>query len=108
MELELGRVRGEIERMETEKKSLVNRVDFATLNTTIREDYQALVPAGPFSTLARFRNAAVEGYRSTVESVVDVIAFLLSNGPVLLVWAAILFFPARFVWRRVRRNPTQL
>jgi len=93
--------------MEAEKKSLTNRVDFATLNTTIREDYQALVPAGPFSTLARFRNAAVEGYRSTVESMIDVIAFLLSNGPVLLVWAAILFFPARFVWRRVRRIPSQ-
>jgi len=107
VELELGRVRGEIERMEAEKKSLINRVDFATLNATIREDYQALVPVGPFSMLARFRNAAVEGYRSTVESVVDVIAFLLSNGPVLLVWAAILFFPARFVWRRVRRNPSQ-
>jgi hypothetical protein len=107
VELELGRVRGEIERMEAEKKSLTNRVDFATLNTTIREDYQALVPAGPFSVLARFRNAAVEGYRSTVESIIDVIAFLLSNGPVLLVWTAILFFPARFAWRRVRRNSTQ-
>jgi hypothetical protein len=107
VELELGRVRGEIERMEAEKKSLVNRVDFATLTATIREDYQALVPAGPFSVIARFRNAAVEGYRSTVESIIDAIAFLLTNGPVLLVWAAILFFPARFVWRRVRRNPTQ-
>ena len=106
VELELGRVRGDIERMEAEKKSLINRIDFATLNTTIREDYQALVPNGPFSTLARFRNAAVEGYRSTVESMIDVIAVLLSNGPVLLVWAAILFFPARFVWRRIRRNPT--
>jgi hypothetical protein len=106
VELELGRVRGEIERMEAEKKSLINRVDFATLNTTIREDYQALVPVGPFSMLTRFRNAALEGYRSTVESMVDVIAFLLSNGPVLLVWAAILFLPARFVWRRVRRNPS--
>jgi len=59
-ELELGRVRGEIERMEAEKKSLINRVDFATLNATIREDYQALVPVGPFSMLARFRNTAVE------------------------------------------------
>jgi hypothetical protein len=107
VDLELGRVRGEIERTEAEKKSLINRVDFATLNTTIREDYQALVPAGPHSMLARFRNAAVEGYRSTMESIIDVIAFLLSNGPVLLVWAVILFFPARFVWRRVQPNTTQ-
>jgi Domain of unknown function (DUF4349)/Putative zinc-finger len=106
VELELGRVRGEIERMQAEKKTLTNRVDFATLNATVREDYQAIVPVGPFSVFARFRNAAVDGYRSTVESMIAAIAFLLAFGPVLLVWIAILFFPARFVWRRVRRNPT--
>jgi hypothetical protein len=106
VELELGRVRGEIERMEAEKKSLTNRVDFATLNATMREDYQAMVPVGPFSMFARFRNAAVDGYRSTVESMIFAIAFLLAFGPVLLVWAAILFFPARLLWRRVRRNPS--
>jgi hypothetical protein len=104
VELELGRVRGEIERMEAEKKSLTNRVDFATLNATVREDYQAMAPVGPFSIFARFRNAAVQGYRSTVESMITAIAFLLANGPVLLVWAAILFFPACLLWRRVRRN----
>src|ERR1700693_1037992 len=70
VELELGRVRGEIERMQAEKKSLTNRVDFATLNATVREDYQAMVPVGPFSVFARFRNAAVDGYRSTVESMI--------------------------------------
>jgi hypothetical protein len=106
VELELGRVRGEIERMEAEKKSLINRVDFATLHATVREDYQGLAPSEPFSMFARFRNAAVEGYRNTVGSMITAIAFLLTNGPVLLVWAAILFLPARFVWRRVRRNPT--
>ena len=104
VELELGRVRGEIERMEVEKKSLVNRVDFAAMNVTVREDYQGLAPSEPFSVLVRFRNAAVEGYRSTVESMVATIAFLLTEGPVLLVWAAILFFPARFFWRRARKT----
>jgi len=106
VEVELGRVRGEIERMEAEKKSLLNRVDFATLNTTVREDYQAMISVGPFSMIARFRNAAVEGYRTTVESVLAATAFLLAYGPVLVLWAAILFFPARLVWRRVR-NPTR-
>jgi hypothetical protein len=106
VELELGRVRGEIERMQAEKKSLTNRVDFATLNATVREDYQAMVPVGPFSVFARFRSAAVDGYRSTVQSMIAAIAFLLAFGPVLLVWIAILFFPARFVWRRARRNPS--
>jgi hypothetical protein len=107
VEVELGRVRSEIERMEAEKKSLANRVDFATLNATVREDYQAMISLGPFSISARFRNAAVEGYRSTVESMVGAIAFLLAYGPVIVLWVAILFFPARLVWRRMRRSPTR-
>jgi hypothetical protein len=106
VEVELGRVRGEIERMEAEKKSLTNRVDFSTLTVTVREDYQALIPAGPFSIFTRFRNATVEGYRSTAESLIAAVTFLLSYGPVVVLWAGILFLPARFVWRRLRRNPT--
>jgi hypothetical protein len=46
------------------------------------------------------RNAAVEGYRLLVEGLSAVALFLLSWGPSLMVWSAILFFPARFVRRR--------
>ena len=104
VEVEIGRVRGEIERMEAEKKSLINRIDFATLGVTIREDYEALIEPGPFSMLARFRNATVEGYRSTVQSLIGAIALVLSYGPVVLLWVGILFFPVRFVWRRAHQN----
>ena len=30
--------------------------------------------------------------------------FLLTNGPSLLLWGAVLFFPARLVWKKVRRS----
>jgi anti-sigma factor RsiW len=98
-ERELGRVRGEIEQMEAERKALLKRVDYATLTLNVNEEYKAQlhVDGSPFT---QFRNAAVDGFRSAAGSLVAIALFLLSDGPVLLLWAAILFFPARLAWRR--------
>jgi hypothetical protein len=104
VELEIGRVRGEIERMQAEQKSLVKRVDFATLNVKITEDYKAQLQVMPDSILGRFRNSGISGYRSMVEGIVAVVAFLLSAGPSLLLVSAVLFFPLRFVWKKRRRE----
>jgi len=104
VELQIGRVRGEIERMQAEKKELAKQVQFATLNTTVKEDYKAPLQMAPPSTSNRFHNAAVDGYRSVVEGLVDVVLFLLSSGPSLLVWAVILFFPVRWAWRKLKKN----
>jgi hypothetical protein len=38
--------------------------------------------------------------------VVNVVLFLFSYGPVLLLWGAVLFFPARAIWRRLRKRMT--
>jgi hypothetical protein len=102
VELQVGRVRGEIEQMEAERKSMVNRVDFATLNATIIEDYKERLHVVPESTWTRFRNAAVDGYRTVAEGVVSVLLFVASYGPSILLWGAILFFPARWAWRKWR------
>ena len=104
VEQELDRVRGEIEQMEAERKTMSNQVSYATLNATIAEDYQAQLQVVPPSTSTRLSNAAVEGYRSMADGVVSLALFLLSNGPSLLLWSALLFLPARFVWKKVRRS----
>jgi hypothetical protein len=104
IEIQIGRVRGEIERMQAEKKELAKQVQFATLNATVKEDYKAPMQMASPSTSHRFHNAAVDGYRSVVEGLVDVVLFLLSSGPSLLIWAAILFFPARWAWRKLRKS----
>ncbi len=102
VELEIDRVRGEIEQMQAEKKELTKRVAFATLNATVKEEYHAKLEAAPPSTGSRFRNAAVDGYNTVVEGLIDVGLFLLSSGPSLLIWAAILFFPVRWLWQKAR------
>ena len=104
VELEIDRVRGEIEQMQAEKKELSKRVAFATLNTTVREEYFAKLQGTPPSTGSRFRNAAVDGYNTVVEGLIDVGLFLLSAGPSLLLWAVILFFPARWAWKKLRQK----
>jgi hypothetical protein len=104
VENEHARVRGEIEQMEAERKTMSNQVSFATLNVTITEDYKAQLQVEPPSTSTRLSNAAVEGYKSMVDGIVSLVLFLLEDGPTLLLWGAILFFPARLVWKRIQRG----
>ena len=107
VETELSRVRGEIERMEAEKKSLASQVDFATINANVREDYKAQLQVVPITTSSRLRNAAVGGYHAMAESIVGIVLLFFSFGPSLLLWGAILFFPARVVWRKILRKSAQ-
>ena len=71
VELEIDRVRGEIEQMEAERKNLAHQVNFATISATVTEDYQAQLQIVPLSTSTRFRNAAVSGYRTMADGVVE-------------------------------------
>jgi hypothetical protein len=107
VEVEIGRVRGEIEQMEAQRKSMKNQVDFATLTLTVSEAYKAELKAVPPSTGTEFHNAAVEGYRTLVDGIIAVLLWLLSSGPSLVVWTAILFFPTRMLWKRLRPRFTQ-
>ena len=104
VEEEISRVRGEIERMEAERKNLAHQVDFATVSTTLTEEYEDQLQAVPVSTFTRIRNAAVEGYTSVTEGVISVVLFLFAYGPSILVLGALVFFPVRAVWRRWRRR----
>jgi hypothetical protein len=104
VEKEMDRVRGEIEQMEAEKKTLVNRVDFATLNVTLREASRAQL--SPHSTWDRFRNAASDGYASLVAGVVGALVFLLAYGPSLLLWGGLAGLALRFVLRKFRKVST--
>jgi len=96
-------VREEIERMEGERRLMAKQAAYATLTATVTEEYKAPARALPDSLGTRFRNAAVDGYQSVVNFIVGLALFLVSDGPMLLLWIAILFFPARWAWRRLRR-----
>jgi len=104
VETEASRVRGEIEAMEAEKKLLDTRITFATLNVTISEEFKAQIKMVPDSMGSRFRNAAIDGYQSAVSGLIAFLLFLISAGPSLLLWTAIVFVPIWLLWKRWRRK----
>ena len=104
VENEISRVRGEIEEMEADQRALQARIDFATITLSVTEEYKASLNSAPSSTGTRLHNAFVTGYHSVVENMIGLAAWLLESGPTLLLWIAILFFPIRWAWRRVRRG----
>jgi anti-sigma factor RsiW len=99
VEEQISQTRGEIEQMEAQLANLDKRVSYASIKLEMAEEYKA--PTGANSSVAlRLRNAVVSGYRDAVDSLLALAVFLLSAGPTLLLWAGLLFFPARAIWKR--------
>ena len=103
VEQEIARVRGDIERMEAEQKALEHRVDFATVDLQLTEEYKAQLNPPAASVSTRIRNALVAGYRNASEMVLGIVLFFAESGPTLLIWLVIIVLPVIFVWRRYRR-----
>jgi len=96
LERQVGLLRGEIERMEVERYASGNRVTFANVSFSLREE-RAL----PAETIgAKLRSAAVGGLSDAFESISSILLFLAGRGPLLALWAVLIYFPVRFFWRR--------
>lgn len=107
VEKEMARVRGEIEGMEAEQKQLRERIAFASIDLSLAEEYQAQLGGGTSTAARQIRNALVDGYHAAVEGLLSVCVFLLSIGPSLFLWGLILFWPARWAWRRWQKSRAQ-
>jgi uncharacterized protein DUF4349 len=103
VEEEIARVRGEIEQIEAEQKTLEHRVDFATIDLKLTEEYKAQLSNPAPSVTFQLRNATVNGFRNAFESLLGIVLFLAESGPTLLLWLGILAVPAWMLWRRYRR-----
>jgi len=103
VEEEIARVRGEIEQMEAEQKTLEHRVDFATIDLRLAEEYKAQLTSPAPSVGMQLRNAGINGFRSASESALGMVLFFAESAPTFLLWLAILILPARMLWRRYRR-----
>ena len=101
-ERELARVRGEIESMQGQSALLVHRVNYATVQVDLNEEYRQVLGSGPISTGMKIRNAMVEGFRNLRDGAVGLLVFVFAVGPSLLFWLAILLVPGWFIWKRFR------
>jgi anti-sigma factor RsiW len=103
VEEEIARVRGEIEQMEAEQKGLEHRVDFASVELKLVEEYAARLESPAEGTGTRMHNAFVAGIQNAGSSLLGLVLFTEEYGPVLLIWGAILGVPAWLGWRRYQK-----
>ncbi|HME11515.1 MAG TPA: DUF4349 domain-containing protein [Candidatus Acidoferrum sp.] len=103
VEQEIARVRGEIEQMESDLKSLNHRVDFATITLSLSEEYKAKVSDSTPGIATRFHNAAVAGFKNVTDSAVDLALWFAEFLPPLVFWLVILVAPIAIFWRLRRR-----
>lgn len=102
-EMKIAEARESIEKMEAEFAGLEHRIRFAAVELKIREDYRSRLKVVEGSPSRPAWNSLVSGLTTAVESLTGIGLFLLEYAPALLLWFALLFFPARFAWRRLRR-----
>ena len=100
VEREISRVRGEIERMDAERKNLDRRIAYASINVTLMEERKAAMDLGPLPLGTRFRNAFVDGWTTAVGGVVEAGLVIVGMLPtvvvlVLLVGPVVVFFRRR-------------
>ncbi|MGD0890126.1 MAG: DUF4349 domain-containing protein [Terracidiphilus sp.] len=103
VEEEIERVRGEIESMEADQKKLEHRVDFASVDLQLTEEYKAQFNAPASSASTRMHNAFIAGLDNASATLLGIVLFFEEYGPALLIWLAILGLPGFFVWHRYRK-----
>jgi hypothetical protein len=103
VEEEIARVRGEIEGMESDQTALEHRVDFASVDLQLTEEYKAQISSPDASASTRMHNSFVAGFHNASETVLGIVLFIEEIGPVILIWLVILGLPVFFAWRRYRK-----
>ncbi len=104
-ERELARIRGEIESMQAQNTVLVHRVNYATVQVELSEEY--LEHLGATSNGTKIWNALVEGFGNWEAGAVAGLTFLLTYGPSIIFWLAIILIPSWLVWKRYRQHGVQ-
>jgi hypothetical protein len=93
---QLSGVNAEIARLEAERVASETRVIFANVLFSLREE----IPPPVESFGAQFRGAGMAGLTDALGSVSAILLFVISRGPAILVWVLLVFFPARWIWRK--------
>ena len=96
LERRVATVRGEIERIEAERSASSSRVSFANVFFSLREER-----ASTAETIgAKLRTASIGGLNDALDSFSSILLFMAGHGPLLVLWAVLIYFPGRYFWRR--------
>lgn len=95
---QLNALHADIVRLELQRNSYDDKVVFSSIHFSLREVRET--PAETVS--AQIRRSAASGFTDLIATLSAFLVFLVGYGPSFLLWGAIIFFPARYFWRRTR------
>ena len=102
LQRQIANASAEMARLEAERQNVEQRVLFANVYFTLREEL-----AAPSESLgAQLRSALLSGFGEAMSSLAALLVFLIGRGPVVLLWCAILYVPVRWVWKRLAAQQT--
>jgi hypothetical protein len=93
---QLSAVSAEIARLEAERVSYEHRVTFSNVLFSMKEEITP--PVETFA--AQFRKTALAGLSDALSSLSAIALFAIGYGPMILVWFAVIFLPARWMWKK--------
>jgi uncharacterized small protein (DUF1192 family) len=96
LERQVAILRGEIERIEAERSASRSQVSFANVFLSLREERTSTAE----TMGAKLRSAAIGGLNDALDSLSSILLFVAGHGPLLVLWALLIYFPSRYFWRR--------
>lgn len=103
VEREIARTREEIERMEAQRQNLMRRVEMASVNITMSEEFKAQLETTPIGTGTRLWNTLVIGYENFAGSILGIVFFFARYGLSLTFWLGLCWVGYRVARPRVKR-----
>jgi anti-sigma factor RsiW len=107
IERELANVRGNIESMDAQRTLLLHRVDYATVDVQLNEQYKEKLGGQSFGVGQQIWNALVDGFSYLMSGCVAALIFLLTYGPSIIFWSLLILTPAWLLWRKYRPTATR-
>ena len=96
LERQVATLHGEIERIEAERSATSSRVSFASVFMSLREERTSTAE----TMGAKLRSAGLSGLNDALDSLSSILLFVAGHGPLLVLWALLIYFPARYFWCR--------
>jgi hypothetical protein len=93
---------------ERQREGLVSTVAQAHIRVTLIEDYRAPLQVSLAGASLQIRNSLAEGTGAVFSSFALVLSVVFEFGLPVAFWLAILFWPGRFLFNRLRRRTTEL
>ena len=101
LERQVAILRGEVEHIEAERSASRSSVSFANVFFSLREERTSTAE----TMGAKLRTAAIGGFNDALDSLSSILLFMAGHGPLLVLWALLIYFPARYFWRRRSQLP---